>query len=1035
MPDRSTKPLCAIFLALFCLATSFAQNQQPILPSQFDEFANLLITTKTKEERATLIAIKTNLLTPDLSKALIRQGNVRLMEGQYATAFDIYGIAQHIAQIIDDKEGIATAHLDLGTVYYFQANYPDALDNYRKARELFLEVKNDYESAKALSGIALIYKEQRRDPEALATLQQTLTEFTKLSDKEEMANTLSSIGSIYYGQGKYSEAAEAFRKSTEINANSDNVLKVADALYMQGDYSQALRFYKDSIASSSTNASSANTIAALNGAANSAYYLGNYDKALQFHRQNLLVEERLRDRTGVANSLRGIGNAHRARGDYPAALESYFKSLTIAQQVRISTGTLIASIGLTRALQGNNHLALEYYNKALSQFELEGNKIDTARVLSLIGNAQYVQANYDLAIESYRKGLTLREVMRDNPGQIDLLVGLGTTFLKQRNYPEALNNYQAALTLAESSGNKQTIAALLTRLADVYLAQGNYEETFRLANRAVALAHDAGDSNVSWYSQLLIGKAQRGLNNQREALQAFNTASTIIESLRARPTISVAEESRNTILPYTSAVDLLVHQQRTDAALEAAERGKIQYLYEIFRRNNAKSTRGVLPAEEEIERKLTGSAVSLELQLERDAQSASATESRRLALTNQLRTTRAAYVEFRKQLFLKHPRLKVERGEISALRSANLFSLIGDRNTTLLEYVITESNIYLFVVRLDAPRPGTRTPAVAISVYPLNIKTDVLWSLVKQTQTAIASRDQNVAQPLRELYDALLKPAADELTNSRSLIIVPDGVLWNIPFEALQPKIDQYLIDQADISYVPSLAALREFRKQVNRSRTSKLVALGAPHLTSDFKERVKIAYPDVQLASSADQQGEIEQVANVYNNARRSVFVGEAATDERLIAEAPRATILHLAAPAILDDSSPMSSFVGFSTSLGKKTDGFLQVREVLRLQVPSRVVVMSATQGRAEQFGAAKLALSWSWFVAGAPSVVLSRWEVNSPAVGRLMSAFHSNLRLQPGPTRARALQQSALLVRQSVEYRHPFYWSGFLMIGDGR
>lgn len=1035
MPDWKAKPFCALLITLLCLISAFAQNQQPILPSQFDEFANLLITTKTKEERATLFAIKVNLLTPDLSKALIRQGNVRLMAGQYSSAFDIYGIAQQVSQIIGDREGIATAHLDLGTVYYFQANYPDALDNYRIARDLFLESKNDYESAKALSGIALIYKEQRRDPEALSALQQTLIEFTRLSDKEEMAGALSSIGSIYYGQGKYADAADAFRKSTELNPNSENVVKIADALYMQGDYSQALRFYRDSLDSPSTRASGANMIAALNGAANSAYYLGNYDEAIQFHQQNILVEEKFRDRTGVANSLRGMGNAYRSRGDYPAALESYFKSLAVAQQVRISTATLFASIGLTRALQGNNNLALEFYDKALRQFETEGNKIDTARVLSLIGNAHYVQGNYDLAIESYRKGLTLREAMRDSSGQIDLLVGLGTTFLKQRNYSEALTNYQAGLTLAESSGNKETIAALFTRLADVHLAQGNYEETFRLANKAVTLAHDVGDSNVSWYSQLLIGKAQRGLNNHREALQAFNAASSIIESLRAQPTLTVAEESRNTILPYTSAVDLLVHQQRIDAALEAAERGKIQYLYEIFRGNNAKSARGLSAAEEDAERKLVGSAVSLQLQLDRDAQLANSTESRRLALTNQLRATRAAYAEFRKQLFLKHPRLKVERGEVPALRSSELRGLVGDRTTALLEYSITESNIYLFVVKLDPSRSRNRTPAAIVSVYPLNIMTDTLWSLVRQIQSGIASRDQNIAQPLRELYDALLKPAAAELSETRSLIIVPDGVLWNIPFEALQPDTDQYLIDQADISYVPSLAALREFRKQINRSRTNKLVALGSPFLSNDFKERIKIAYPDVQIVSSEAQQKEIEEIGNVYQSTRRSVFGGGEASKERLIAEAPRAAVLHLAAPAVLDDSSPMSSFVGLSTSSGTKTDGFLQVREILRLQTPSRVVVMSATQGRAEQFGAAKLALSWSWFVAGAPSLVLSRWENDSPAVGQLMTQFHSKLKIRPGSTRAKALQQGLLSVRQSVDYRHPFYWSGFFLIGDGR
>ena len=338
-------------------------------------------------------------------------------------------------------------------------------------------------------------------------------------------------------------------------------------------------------------------------------------------------------------------------------------------------------------------------------------------------------------------------------------------------------------------------------------------------------------------------------------------------------------------------------------------------------------------------------------------------------------------------------------------------------------------------MKLDPPRSRAKTPAVAISVYPLNIKTDTLWSLVKQTQSGIALRDQNIAQTLRELYDALLKPAAAELSDSQSLIIVPDGVLWNIPFEALQPDTDRYLIDQADISYVPSLAALREFRKQAKTPGTNKLVALGAPYLSSDFRERIRIAYPEVQVVSSDEQNKEVEEIGNVYNSARRSVFVGDAASEERLIAEVPQANILHLAAPAVLDDSSPMSSFVGLSASSGKKTDGFLQVREILRLQAPSRVVVMSATQGRAEQFGAAKLALSWSWFVAGAPSVVLSRWENNSPAVGQLMTQFHSKLKIRPGPTRAKALQQGLLSIRQSVDYRHPFYWSGFFLIGDGR
>jgi CHAT domain-containing protein/cytochrome c-type biogenesis protein CcmH/NrfG len=1035
MPARKTMRFCAVLFILFCLKPAAAQNQQPILPSEFDEFATLLITTKTQEERNTLIATKTNLLTPDLRKALIRQGNASLMAGQYASAFNIYGIAQNVAQIIGDREGLATAFLDLGTVYYFQANYPEALDNYRKARLLFIEVRNDYEAAKALSGMALIYKEQRRDPEALAAFQQTLTEFTQLSDKEEMATTLSSMGTIYYGQGKYREAAEAFRKSTELDSNPDNVLKIADALYMQGDYAQALRYYKDSLASASTTRPNANSIVALNGAANSAYYLGNYDEALQFHQQNLTVEEWFKDRTGVANSLRGIGNVHRVRGDYGAALESYFKSLNIAQPSRTSTAGLVASIGLTRALQGNNTLALEAYNKALRQFETEGNQIDTARVLSLIGNAHYVQGEYDLAVDSYQKGLKLRESMRDKPGQIDLLVGLGTTFLKQQKFTEAHTNYQAALALAETVGNRQTVAEIFTRLGDVYLAQSNYEQALTFANKAFALAQNAKDSNVLWYSKLIMGKALRGLNQQREALQSFNAASAIIESLRSQPTITVAEENRNTILPYTAAVDILVQNDRREAALDAAERGKIQYLYEVFRRNNAKSTKGLLHAEQEAERKLIGSAVSLELQLERERQLPNSSETRRSSLANQLASARASYIEFRKQVFLKHPRLKVDRGEIGPINSSDLRALLNDRKTALLEYVITENNIYLFVARLDESKPRTKIPPVEISVHPLNIKTNDLWSLVKQTQAAIASRDENATRPLRQLYDALLRPAEDAFDKSRSIVIVPDGVLWHVPFEALQPADERYLVDQADISYAPSLSALRELRKRRGRLRRNRLVALGAPKLNAQFPERVRLAYPDVELSTTPDQQTEVEQIGNVYNGARSTILVGNAATEQSLIAGSRSADILHIAAPALLDDSSPMSSFVALAAPEGSNEDGLLKLRDVLKVQTPARVVVMSGAQRRADQFGAAKLALSWSWFVAGTPAVLLSRWDVKAPATIRLMTEFHSKFRPGSGLSRAQALQQSALTLRRSAEYRHPFYWSGFALIGDGR
>src|SRR5206468_9065812 len=112
------------------------------------------------------------------------------------------------------------------------------------------------------------------------------------------------------------------------------------------------------------------------------------------------------------------------------------------------------------------------------------------------------------------------------------------------------------------------------------------------------------------------------------------------------------------------------------------------------------------------------------------------------------------------------------------------------------------------------------------------------------------------------------------------------------------------------------------------------------------------------------------------------------AASEERFKLEAPRANILHLATPTLLDDTSPLSSFVGLSPGAGKQDEGFLQAREIMNLQTTARLVVLSDAQHTGSFPGVAGLGLSWSWFVAGSTATMLTRWEIKSPSVTHLMS-----------------------------------------------
>jgi CHAT domain-containing protein len=84
----------------------------------------------------------------------------------------------------------------------------------------------------------------------------------------------------------------------------------------------------------------------------------------------------------------------------------------------------------------------------------------------------------------------------------------------------------------------------------------------------------------------------------------------------------------------------------------------------------------------------------------------------------------------------------------------------------------------------------------------------------------------------------------------------------------------------------------------------------------------------------------------------------------------------------------------------------------------------------------GEGVIGLSWAFFVAGVPTIVASQWKVDSASTTNLMIDFHRRLTARRSDTRTKAesLRQASLGLLRSERYRHPFYWAGFVMVGDG-
>jgi len=81
--------------------------------------------------------------------------------------------------------------------------------------------------------------------------------------------------------------------------------------------------------------------------------------------------------------------------------------------------------------------------------------------------------------------------------------------------------------------------------------------------------------------------------------------------------------------------------------------------------------------------------------------------------------------------------------------------------------------------------------------------------------------------------------------------------------------------------------------------------------------------------------------------------------------------------------------------------------------------------------------IGLTWAMFVAGVPSTVVSQWKIESAGTRELMLGFYRQLRApsKARATKAEALRQTALKVMKNPATSHPFYWGGFVLVGDSR
>jgi CHAT domain-containing protein len=349
---------------------------------------------------------------------------------------------------------------------------------------------------------------------------------------------------------------------------------------------------------------------------------------------------------------------------------------------------------------------------------------------------------------------------------------------------------------------------------------------------------------------------------------------------------------------------------------------------------------------------------------------------------------------------------------------------------------------------------------VGIRVYAIGIKGSDLSNLVEKHRSLLSTNHPGFRQVGRELYDLLIKPAEPYLKGKTAMCIVPDGPLWNLPFQALQTERDQYILEQYAIYYAPSLQVLREMRKRSDRlqslplskseqngdsslskAQTSQLYAVGNPAFGGEALARAQTLRnsPFVPLPETEREAQSL--AAEVYGPQASIVRIGSAAREDAVKAESGKYRVIHFATHGVLDDRNPLYSYIVLASASDSNEDGLLEAWELIKMDLKAEMVVLSAcdtARGRVGD-GEGMIGMTWALFVAGVPTMIASQWQVPSESTTKLMLGFHKNL-VSGGSgvkkfSKAEAWRQAVLVMMNDPRYRmKPYYWAGFVVIGNG-
>jgi CHAT domain-containing protein len=724
------------------------------------------------------------------------------------------------------------------------------------------------------------------------------------------------------------------------------------------------------------------------------------------------------------------------KGDFSEAAAQWQQALEVYRKQGNTNAIIETSVSLATALQsaGQQRRAVEILTDALARVEGMRDRSRITFVKSKLGAALV------LTPETERGRLLLQEALEaakaDGNEQLSatILNDLGNAFASQQQYVEALKSYLESAALAQQTSNSLLQAQAQCNAAVTAVQAGESDKAEQLNTAALGDIERLPASHDKAFLLLSSGRTDLRIASTNAELSARLT-------LRAQQSFEKAEA---------------VAGANEDLGVETYALGYLGQMYDHDGQSDAalKLTRRAEFAAQEAQ--LPDALYRWEWQSARlfkkqgDSDAAIAAYRRALLTLQSIRSdlssgygnaaTRLTFRESEGPLFYELADLLLVQSK-AASDTGNEQKLLLEARDTVENLKTVELQDYFCDECVDIERMKKRAVetvdehSAVIYLIPLPDRTEVLVGLksgLKRFTVSVGAADLTaqvrdfrrnletrtsyayLAQA-QQLYDWLIRPIRGLLTENKidTLVFVPDGALRTIPFAALHDG-ERFLIQDLAVAVVPGLSLVEP--KAIERGN-ARLLLNGVSKGVQGFAP--------------------LDNVTNELASIRQT-YSGETLLDEQFTTSElqhklrdEQFSVVHIASHGQFN-SDVRKTFV-------LTYDGKLNLDNLEALIRPSEfrgrpveMLVLSACQTAAGDDRAA-LGLAGVAIKAGARSAMASLWFVNDQSTSAAIKEFYNQLREHPSISKARALQAAQIKLLSDRRFRHPCYWSPYMIIGN--